>query len=49
MEGRELVSILCPDRCSCFHEHATHFNMPILCSEVEGRDLPVSLCTDSCA
>jgi hypothetical protein len=49
MEGRFLLDSLCIDRCACFHEHATHFSMPKLCSEVEGRVLLDSLCIDRCA
>jgi hypothetical protein len=49
MEGCGLIVILCPDRCSCFNEHATHFSMPPSCSEMEGRVLLVSLCLDRCS
>jgi hypothetical protein len=48
MEGRELLGILCPHRCSCVHKHATDFSMSLLCSEVEGRGLMGSLCPDRC-
>jgi hypothetical protein len=39
VEGRGLLGILCPDRCSCFDECATDIIMPILRSHVEGLGL----------
>jgi hypothetical protein len=49
MKGCALLVIPCIDRCSCFHQYAADFRMPVLCSEVEGRALLVIPCIDRCS
>jgi hypothetical protein len=49
MEGGELLTIPCLDRCSRFHQLTTGLEVPTMCSKVEGRVLLVIPCIYCCS